>query len=227
MDPTTRPHMPRWSALGLVTIGSWLAVLGTWFLQNVLFSWLWILGIGVLFIGGGLSACLTLAWGVRSALRGRLLAALLISVPPVVIALIVLTVPWGDVYSRVWFALHHDAFVRAEELVRSGELDPTVDYYGVVLPDDLAGISISGRISATSDWDDLPGPCSEPIEFAPALIGIPDGAIGFVHLPCDAPPRGFYVNGYDDGMVPRIALGDGWWWADGVVPDGYDDGTGD
>ena len=53
--------------------------------------------------------------------------------------------------------------------------------------------------------------------FAPAAIFVPDGAVGFVHLSCDAPPSGLELNAFDDPMTPRIRLGDGWWWADGLA----------
>ena len=136
------------------------------------------------------------------------------------VGLIVARVPWDEVYPRVWFTLHRASFVDAENQVRSGALDPSVDYYGAELPPELSVISITGQISSTSAWsgDDVPTACDEPIEFVPAAVGIPDGGIGFVHLPCDTPPPGFAVNGFDDGIIPRIRLGDGWWWADGHEP---------
>ncbi len=222
VPPLNRPHRPRrWSALGVITILSWLALLAAWFFQNVLWSWLWILFLCVLGFWGVVAGVLTVGWALRSLLRRQYLLALTVVAVGGLVGGIVLIVPWGDAYARVWFALHRDAFVDAEALAQSGAINLSVDYYGAELPGELAGISITGRLSATSDWSAEPGPCSEPIEFAPAMVGIPDGAIGFVHLPCDTPPAGFLINGYDDGMVPRIPLGDGWWWADGVVPDGY------
>jgi hypothetical protein len=221
LNPTSRSR--RWSVLGLSTLGSWLMLAGTWFFQNYLWSAIWVLFLGVIAIAAFVAAGLTVGWAVRSAIRGRYLQGLLILGVAGLIAAVIAFVPWGDVYGRVWFALHRDDFVRVEALVRDGDLDPTLDYYGSELPAGLAGISITGQVSATSTWagDEESTPCDEPIEFIPAAVGIPDGGVGFVHLPCDAPPRGFMVNGYDDGMVPRISLGSGWWWADGVVPDGY------
>ena len=222
IQPLDRPRGPRRrSALGVITILSWIALLACWFLQNILWSWLWVLFVGVLGICGIVAAVLTAGWMLRSLRRRQYVLAIAVLAAAGLVGGVVIAVPWGDAYSRIWYALHRDAFVRAEELVRSGALDLSGEYDGAELPDELAGISVTGRLSATSDWDGEPGPCAEPIEFAPAMVGIPDGAIGFVHLPCDAPPIGFLVNGYDDGMVPRIRLGDGWWWADGVVPDGY------
>ena len=40
-----------------------------------------------------------------------------------------------------------------------------------------------------------------------------------LHVPLGQPLD--VLNAFDDAIVPRIALGDGWWWADGVVPSGY------
>lgn len=213
----------RRGLLPLVTIASWIVVLVTWFFINVLWAWLWVLAFVPVVVVALVSAVLTMTWAVRSALDRRFVRSCSILVAAAAIALVPLQIGWSQAYSRIWFALHRAEFVEAEAQVRSGAIDPTVDYYGADLPLDLAAISITGTISATEPWDTDEGstPCDRPIEFVPATVGIPDGATGFVHLPCDEPPPGFIVNGFDDGIYPRIRLGDGWWWADGQVPDEY------
>lgn len=218
-DSRPRPEH-RWSVLATATIASWVAGLALWFFINVAWTWLWVGVLGLVVILTAASVGLTVGWATRSLIRGRPLLGLAIVGIATLVALVTFRVPWEDAYSRVWFALHHDAFVRVEQAVRSGALLPEPDGYGWILPPDLAAISINGRLSSTGVWNTEDGPsgCEGPIEFAPAAIGTPDGGVGFVHLPCTTPPIGFAVNGFDDAIIPRIRLGDGWWWADGRVP---------
>ena len=207
----------RWSVLGLITIASWIVVLGAWFFENYLWGFFWVLA---LFVFGGLAAisiALTVGWVARSLVRGRLVQVVATVAIAAAIGIVIARVPWEEVYPRVWFTLHRQAFLAAEAAVRSGGLDVASDYYGAELPAEWSAISITGRIGRSWVWsgDDEPTACDEPIEFVPAAVGIPDGGIGFVHLPCEMPPPGYAVNGFDDGIIPRIRLGDGWWWADG------------
>jgi len=220
IQDVTDPRRRRLSALAILTAASWVAAIATWFFINVLWAWLWVLAIGFIGMVGMICAGLTVGWAVRSMVHRRYVLAVAIAGVAAMIGLITLRVPWEEAYPRIWFTLHRDAFVQAEAMVRSGALDPTNDYYGAELPPDIAAISISGRLSSTTTWADPSErtPCDEPIEFAPAAIGTPDGGVGFIHLPCESPPAGFEVNGFDDAIIPRIRLGDGWWWADGRSP---------
>jgi hypothetical protein len=220
-DPTGRvsASVRRPSALRLVTVVLWIAVLVEWFFFNYLWTWLWVLVLILIWSTAMLSIAMTLAWSLRFVLRRRWIVGFVVLIPAVAVGSVTLRVPWEDAYSRAWFALHRDAFVHTEALVRSGAIDPAGD--GTALPESLAGIAIDGQLNALFEYprdDGAVSSCMGPVEFAAAVYGIPDGAVGFVHLPCDQPPPDYFLEAFGDGIIPRIELGDGWWWADGRTP---------
>ena len=215
-----RDRIPAW--LVLATLGSWVALLLDWFFGGAFFTLLWILAIGVTVFLGLVVLVLTVLLFALLFRARRAAAGVATLAGALTIVGIVLVVPWTEAYPRIWFALNHDAFVRAAALAHAGSLatNPADDYYGADLPAGLTAISVDGKLATASGWGSesglIEGPCgADPVWFAPAAIFVPDGAVGFVHLSCDSPPSDLQLNGFDDAMAPRIRLGDGWWWADG------------
>ena len=207
----------RW--LIAATLLVWVVALAEWFFAAAVINSVWILAL-LLWAGTGvLALSLTVVLLFVLVRRGRFLSAGGVVVAAILVSTTVLSVPWVEAYPRIWFATHRAQFARAVDLAASGSLEPGLDeYMGAPLPADISAISVSGtlvRILAFDTEDGgTPSEC-EPALFAPAMFGIPDGAIGFVYLPCAGPPADFYLDAYADGIVPRIELGDGWWWADG------------
>ena len=207
----------RW--LVVSTLLLWIVVLTEWFFAAAVMNSLWILAIALWAGTGSLALTLTVVLLFLLLRRRRYVPAIGLVAVAALVSTTTLSIPWQEVYPRVWFATHRAQFARAVDLAASGGLGAGLDdYMGAPLPADVRAISVDGELVRIWTFDsedgDLSGEC-EPALFAPAAFGIPDGAIGFVHLPCSRPPANFWLDAYADGIHPRIELGDGWWWADG------------
>ncbi|MCI0584395.1 MAG: hypothetical protein L0227_16160 [Chloroflexi bacterium] len=202
-----------------MTVLVWIVSLAEWFFAATVMNSLWILAFALWAGTGALALTLTLVVLFLLLRRRRYAAAVAIVAVAALVSTTVLLIPWRDAFPTVWFTTHRAQFARAADLAASGALGEGLDeYVGAALPADVRAISVSGTLVRIQTFDSEdgvpPGEC-EPALFAPAAFGIPDGAIGFVHLSCAHPPSDFFLDAYADGIVPRIELGDGWWWADG------------
>lgn len=219
-DVAPRPRRRGIRILAGSAIVSWILVLMAWFFQGALATAIWIFAYGLDIGLRAIALALSAAWFALLLWRRRWPAAAGVLAGIAAVMAIVFLVPWLEVYPRAWFALNHGAFVAAEAEARSGGYgDALDDYMGAELPGNLRAISVGGRLVTVYGWtgdsESIQGPCGDaPVLFAPAWMGIPDGAIGFVHLACETPPADLILDGYADPMTPRIPLGDGWWWAD-------------
>jgi hypothetical protein len=190
-----------------------------WFGTGAVWTTMWIFGLGLEIAVRILAWTATAGW-VALLIRGRRWpGALLVSAVAAGLTAVLLMETWIEVYPRAWFWVYRASFVEAETLARNGGLPGDLDeYYGSELPGSLGVISVTGNISTTGPVEST-SCASQRILFVPAWVGIPDGAIGFVHFACE-PPAGLALDGYGDDICPRIRLGDGWWWADGNGCDG-------
>ncbi len=94
-------------------------------------------------------------------------------------------------------------------MARRGDFGAALrDYYGAPLPSDLAHVSVNGKVAVIGGCGD------DGALFVPTWIGIPDDAVGYVHLTCEHPPADLLLDGFGMLLEPERPLGDGWWWAD-------------
>jgi hypothetical protein len=111
-----------------------------------------------------------------------------------------------------WFAERRERFAEVVHLARSGQIDAVESaYYGGELPAELADLSENGKVASVGSCD------GEPVLFLPQWIGIPDDAIGYVHMTCNKFPDdpAHPLDLFGDSATPAVELEDGWWWADG------------
>ena len=128
-------------------------------------------------------------WGRKRGRVAIVLAVVVLAVSLVVWAIMMLTS--RDPTAEEWFADHREQYEAALAV------DPGDEYYGAPLPDDLAHLSVTGRVSGDS-----------ATRFFPQWTGIPDDAGGYFYSPGGSPEgRDMY------GMICQdpVSLGDGWW----------------
>lgn len=110
-----------------------------------------------------------------------------------------------------WYRERPEDFAEVVRLARAKAIPGVVtEYYGGGLPEALRYLSVNGKVAAV-------GGCDGHVLFLPQAIGIPDDAIGYVHMECPQwhgdPARPLDLFG--DAATPAVAIADGWWWADG------------
>lgn len=199
--PLTVPLLAVAAAVLLVVIDRFFAL---WLL-----TWLWVFAFlvdaAVALVALGLVGYALVAL-VRRARRGVAVAA-----GAVVLSLVVagVVVNWPLTFARGWFALHRSGFAEVAVAARAGAYGPLDEapYYGYPLPGSLRALSVNGSVAVCGQAG------GQAVLLVPAWIGIPDGGGGFMHLtaPVDGSPDA-PCDAFGDTALPRVELGDGWWW---------------
>jgi hypothetical protein len=164
-------------------------------------------GVYGVWIVAWIAAVLTSAVGVV-VLQRTPRAAVALAIASLALAAAMLTVNWFDLFANTWLRLNRGAFLRAEEVATSATA--TDPLRAGALPADIRYVAVDGQISAV-------GRCENgSMLFIAQLDDAPTGPIGYVHIPCVVRSDGLAVGGFGGRIFPRIALGDGWWWADRI-----------
>lgn len=204
--------MPLTLSVALAGVG-WVVVAATHYWLMLLYNVLWlgavlaVLAVWVTALGLTVWA----VWGTRRRHGARwagvvAAAALVIAVT---FAASFVSGGWTRMYATTQFWLYRGDFVAVSELVGAGELGTPGedwDYYGADLPQRYRHLAANGKVAVVGE--DREG---RPVLFLPVLLGIPDGAAGFAHLPSED-ALDAQLDLFGDVGRPRFFLGDGWWW---------------